>query len=246
MTTADSLAPPRGSGRRSRASLPVAATAVVSALTALFIVPVYLTLDPDLSRIELRPDSALHFPLVVVHAATGGVALLTGPFQLSRRLRRRRGRHRWIGRVYLFAGVLPSALTGIGAALLTTSGPVSVLAFLLLDVLWLATALAAYRAARTGRYAEHREWMLRNFSLTCAAVTLRLWLGLLVALQLPWLDSFYGGDFDRLFDTAYSLSHWLAWVPNLLLTEVYLARRAAREARRALAGAQQAAVGAHE
>ncbi|MEY9214276.1 DUF2306 domain-containing protein [Thermobifida halotolerans] len=235
MATPDTLTPPRDPERPRRtrwprASLTVAVTAVSCVLITLVFVPTYLTLDPDTSRIEIRPDSALHFPFLVVHAVTGGVALLSGPPQFSRRLRRHRTWHRWTGRVYLFAGVLPSALTGIVAALLTPSGPASMAAFLMLDVLWITTALAAYHAARTRRFAAHREWMLRNFALTFSAVTLRLWLGVLIAVQLPWLESGYNGDFERLFDTAYAITHWVAWLPNLLLMEVYLARHAAREA----------------
>lgn len=222
-----------------RASLIVAATAFACVLVAAFFVPPYLTLDPGASRIALRPDSALHLPTVAIHAATGGIALLTGPLQFSRRLRRRRAWHRWIGRVYLFAGVLPSALSGLVATLLTSSGPVAMTAFLTLDILWLITALAAYRTARTGQYAEHRKWMLRNFSLTFAAVTLRIWLIAMIAIQLPWLGSLYGGDFKQISTTAYTVSQWMSWLPNLLLVEIYLARRAARDAQHALAAAAQ-------
>jgi len=35
--------------------------------------------------------------------------------------------------------------------------------------------------------------MLRNLALTFAAVTFRGWLGLFIAVQLPLLDSVYGG-----------------------------------------------------
>lgn len=239
MTDSDT-APPSRAARRpppvrwTRASLAVTVTAAACILVTLVFVTPYLTLDPDASRVELRPDAAPHFPALVVHAATGGIALLTGPLQFIGRLRRRGAWHRWIGRVYLFAGVLPSALAGIVAALLTSSGPVSTVAFLALDFFWITTALFAYRAARTRRYAEHRRWMLRNFALTLAAVTLRIWLNLLVVVQLPWLDSVYNGDFERLFDTAYAITHWVSWVPNLLLAEVYLAREARRSRTAAL------------
>ena len=58
--------------------------------------------------------------------------------------------------------------------------------------------------------------MVRNFAATFAAVTLRLWMPLLIiAAHLP-------------FSVAYPLVAWLAWVPNLVLAELgirYLARR---------------------
>lgn len=50
------------------------------------------------------------------------------------------------------------------------------------------------------------------FALTYAAVTLRLWLGVLVPIL---------GDFR----SAYVLVPFLAWVPNLLVVEWLLRRR---------------------
>ncbi len=49
-----------------------------------------------------------------------------------------------------------------------------------LAVLWTAFAGAGLRAVRNGDVAAHRRRMLRAFAMTYAAVTLRLWLVLLV------------------------------------------------------------------
>ncbi|GAA1010391.1 hypothetical protein Aple_028520 [Acrocarpospora pleiomorpha] len=46
--------------------------------------------------------------------------------------------------------------------------------------------LLAYRAARERRFREHQAWMIRNFALTYAAVTLRAALPVLILLQLPF------------------------------------------------------------
>ncbi|MEQ9003518.1 MAG: DUF2306 domain-containing protein, partial [Pseudomonadales bacterium] len=62
----------------------------------------------------------------------------------------------------------------------------------------------------------HRRWMVRNFALTFAAVTLRLELGLLTG-ALGWS-----------FDHAYLTVAWLCWVPNLVVAEWWLLRPAAR------------------
>jgi hypothetical protein len=56
--------------------------------------------------------------------------------------------------------------------------------------------------------------MVRNVAVTLAAVTLRLWLPVLLGMHVP-------------FDTAYPIVAWLCWVPNLLVAETII-RRGAR------------------
>ncbi|GAB3992334.1 hypothetical protein GCM10029992_01020 [Glycomyces albus] len=67
--------------------------------------------------------------------------------------------------------------------------------------------------------------MLRNMALTFAAVTLRIYLGLFIGVQVPLLDSVYGGDFDALFSVAYTASIVGSIVFNWLFIEMYLRRR---------------------
>lgn len=75
----------------------------------------------------------------------------------------------------------------------------------------LYTASHAYGEARARNFVAHRRWKIRNFALTFAAVTLRLYLPAAAALEVP-------------FATAYPAIAWLCWVPNLLVAE-WLARR---------------------
>ena len=75
------------------------------------------------------------------------------------------------------------------------------------------------------------RWMLRNLALTFAAVTFRGWLGLFIAVQLPLLDSVYGGDFGRLFHTAYTVTTWAAFIPNVVIVSLYLRARSTRAPR---------------
>ncbi|MEU6861153.1 hypothetical protein AB0B28_20035 [Glycomyces sp. NPDC046736] len=67
--------------------------------------------------------------------------------------------------------------------------------------------------------------MLRNMAATFAAVTLRIYLGLFIAVQVPFLDSVYGGDFQALFDVAYVASIVGSVVLNLLFMELWLRRK---------------------
>jgi hypothetical protein len=81
------------------------------------------------------------------------------------------------------------------------------LGFGALAVAWLYTGLRAYLAIRARDVTAHRRWMVRNFSLTFAAVTLRLWLPASVVTGIP-------------FAIAYPVIAWLCWVPNLVLAEL--------------------------
>ncbi len=185
----------------------------------------YAGFDPSNSNVGLRPNIPWHFPLLVAHILTGCVALGTGPLQFVRRIRTHRRVHRYIGRAYLFAGVFPSSLAGLGVALLTTAGPVASAGLVVGDILWMVTAVAGYRAARAHRYRDHGEWMIRNFAITFAAVSFRIWLPLLILVQLPLLGTVYDGNFQPLFDHAYSVTAWLAFIPNLLFVNSYLRRK---------------------
>jgi hypothetical protein len=81
----------------------------------------------------------------------------------------------------------------------------------------------ALRAILRGRIEEHRHWMMRNFSLTFAAVTLRLWIPILIVAQLP-----SGIDAEVAFNQAYQTVPWLSWVPNLIVAEMLIQRHIQR------------------
>ncbi len=212
----------------------VVAVAFLSLGVVAYAAVVYGGFDVSASQVETRDELPWHYPLLWAHIATGAIALTLGPLQFVRRIRRVPRVHRYIGRVYLFAGVVPSSIVGIVVALLTTSGPVAAAGLVVGDVLWITTAALAYAHARAGRYRQHGQWMIRNFAVTFAAVTFRAWLGLTIVGQLPILESVYGGDFDALFAVAYTSTCWLAFIPNLLFVNLYLRRRRARRVQGAL------------
>lgn len=81
------------------------------------------------------------------------------------------------------------------------------LGFACLALGWLYTGWRAYLAIRARDIVSHRRWMVRNFALTFAAVTLRLWLPASMASGIA-------------FELAYPEIAWLCWVPNLLVAEL--------------------------
>lgn len=158
-----------------------------------------------------------------VHITAASLALLLGPLQFWARLRNRRRRlHRTIGRTYLLA-VAVGASASLVIAPFNTVGMVGFFGFGTLGVLWLWTGRRAYRAIRSGDVRGHQAWMIRNFALTYAAVTLRLLTFALVTVQLV-----AGGPdvtFEAAFDNAYYAMPFLPWLVNLVVAEWLIRRR---------------------
>ncbi|HSV57888.1 MAG TPA: DUF2306 domain-containing protein [Variovorax sp.] len=151
-------------------------------------------------------------PWMMLHVAGAATALLLGPWQFLAGLRSRRPQvHRWIGRVYvlccLFGGV-----SGLLLALGSTAGPIATAGFGLLGIAWIATTARGWQLARQRRFRNHREWMIRSFALSFAAVTLRIYLPLPSLLGIDFLP-------------AYQAISFLCWVPNLLVAEWWLRTR---------------------
>lgn len=164
--------------------------------------------------------SAIRWSLIV-HASAGGLALLLTPVMASARLRTRRPVwHGRSGRV-LLASILVAAGSGLVIAQVSYAGLVGRVGFSMLAVLWAASAVGAVRAAVRQDRPAHRAWTTRTLALTYSAVTLRLWLGVLVAAQRPGSDAAAKLAFDR----AYPIVPFLCWVPNLLLAEWMIRRR---------------------
>ena len=170
---------------------------------------------------DMKASFLAHANAIYIHAFAAIIALVIGPFQFSAALRKSRPTmHRWLGRCYLAVGVLIGGLSGLYLSQYAYGGPVARLGFAALAVLWLYTGLRAYLAVRRGAIDEHRKWMVRNFSLTFAAVTLRLYLPVSMVMGIE-------------FAVAYPVIAWLCWVPNILFAELQynIANNKARQPR---------------
>ncbi|GGM72986.1 hypothetical protein GCM10012275_49550 [Longimycelium tulufanense] len=192
-----------------------------------FSLPPYLTFDPAQSRLPLREGFAPHYPMLVAHILFGTVALLTCCLQVWPWFRQRHPvAHRIVGRVYVFAGMIPTALTGLVVALAAvTSGVAGKVGNSLLVVVWVAVTFAGFRAARQRRFGEHRRWMIRGFALMTSIVVNRLWVVLCIAALQPFAATYFGGDEVAMNQAAVDTAIWLSWVVNLLIAEWWLERR---------------------
>ncbi|MFD0885676.1 DUF2306 domain-containing protein [Streptosporangium algeriense] len=191
----------------------------VSALgVAAYAVPPYLSGNPADSNVPIDPDVALHYLSLAVHAVPGGLALIIGPSQFMTRLRARNpGLHRVAGRIYMIS-VLAASGAAVFAATFSLSGLSVRVAFYLLVVAWLYTLAKSYRSIRRGDVRLHQIWLIRNYALTFAAVTLRVYL--LVGLQLK--RSFTSLPFDEI----YNASAWASILVNVIVAEYFVIQRA--------------------
>jgi len=170
--------------------------------------PVGALVHPD-----MKPAYEARAGAIVLHVFSAVVALALGSFQFREGLRTRHPRlHRAMGRLYLGVGVLVGGLSGLYLAAGAFGGPVARVGFAALALAWLYTGWMAYAAIRAGDVASHRAWMLRNFALTTAAVTLRIYLPVSMLAGIP-------------FEVAYPAIAWLCWVPNLLAASLLTARQ---------------------
>lgn len=177
------------------------------ALAAYAFLPLGAAIHPD-----MRPAFAAHRVAVYAHVFAASTALALGPFQFAAGLRARRpGLHRAFGRVYLGVGVLVGGLSGLWLAPHAFGGPAARLGFGCLALAWLVTGAFAWRAAVARDLAAHRRWMVRNFALAFAAVTLRLYVPGSVLAGVP-------------FEAAYPVIAWMCWLPNLAVAEVAFVR----------------------
>ena len=116
-----------------------------------------------------------------------------------------------MGAIYIVTVLLLTGPSGLIMGFFANGGPLSVVAFSTLALLWWWFTFKAYTAIRNRDYEAHSKFMYRSFALTLSAVTLRLWKYVIVnyLYEMPPMD-------------LYRLVAWLGWVPNLILAEILI------------------------
>ena len=162
------------------------------------------------SKSEELLGSIWYMPVFYGHILFGGVALLVGWSQFSTKLRATRIQlHRNLGKTYAIM-VTVSGLCGLILAYYATGGIITQLGFSVLGILWLFTTYKALTSVKQKKIVQHQFWMIRSFALCFAAVTLRIWLPVLIGgVGLEFID-------------AYKIVAWLCFVPNLIFAEVII------------------------
>lgn len=138
------------------------------------------------------------------HISLGGFALLIGWIQFSKKIRTKYIKfHRWTGRIYVISAII-SGIAAVYIGFYATGGIISSLGFISLGLIWLYATTRAYLFARGKQFIQHEKAMYFSYAACFAAVTLRIWLPILISVF---------GDFI----IAYRIVSWLCWIPNILV-----------------------------
>ncbi len=165
------------------------------------------------------PDLAFHGALrpwsFYLHVGGATMALLFGPWQFFSVFRNAYPMaHRSLGILYI-VGCLVGGVSGIHIGFYSPNGPVAAAGFMVLGTLWLGTTGLGLCNIVKGNIATHKRWMIRSFSLTFAAVTLRLLFPPMFAYGLEPA-------------TIFSILAWVSWMPNLTIANYFIIQKHGR------------------
>lgn len=177
----------------------------------------YIPINLDVAFLKIKQDYINIIPWRIaffVHVFTSMFALVAGFTQFSGFiLKKHKKIHRTIGKIYVFVILFLTGPSGFIMALYANGGITSRLAFLILDILWIAFTFKAFQMALKKNLKKHKKFMYRSYALTLSAVTLRAWKYILVFLFQP-------APMD-----VYKIVAWLGFVPNLLLVEYLIYKK---------------------
>lgn len=192
------------------------ALGVALALNALM----YLNFDPDYKFLRLKQDAIAtgwYLPFYYSHVLVSALILISGFFQVSDISRRWIKVHRFLGYIYVMGILFFAAPGGFVMSLFIGRGPWVLASFITQGILWFVCTAIAFNKIRSRDIDGHKEWMWRSFSITVAAITLRLYI------------LFLSGSADLSQPSGYATLAWLSWVPNLFVAELLIAKTKSRK-----------------
>ena len=193
---------------------------IASLLTALALLGLWFIARSALPYFNISPNhyGPYFWPRrwgLVLHIAGGITALVVGLVQLWLGLTNRiAALHRALGKLYV--GVIAVAsIAGFYLALTIPGNAPYASGLFFLCVAWVITTSMAVLAIRRRDVFQHREWMMRSYSVTFAFVTFRFGVDALTSQGLA------AGD-------AQAIMAWACWAIPLLLLEPMLQLRKVR------------------
>lgn len=176
-------------------------------LTSLYPI-MYLVADKPVALLRSKSPELLNSTIYNIffysHITFGGIALLIGWIQFSKNIRKKHVKwHRIIGKMYIIS-VLISVPAGLYIAFFATGGLSTKFGFSLGGLFWIIFTYLGFSSIRKGNIYTHRKFMMYSYASAFSAVTLRLWLPLLILIFGEFL-------------LAYKIVAWLSWVPNMVI-----------------------------
>jgi uncharacterized membrane protein len=158
---------------------------------------------------------------LLFHLAGGLTAIVAGLVQIWLGLTNRVSQlHRVLGKVY-GAGVLIGSIGGFYLAFTIPESLAYKSGLFTLNIAWLVTTGMAIYAIRTRRIQQHRDWMIRSYTVTFAFVTYRLGTTLLRNwMHLPGTE---------VADAIDNIMAWACWAVPLVLVEPFIQLRVMRQ-----------------
>jgi len=169
--------------------------------------------DPYARNYVLHPWPA------ALHIVPGLIYLLGAPLQLSARFRRKHlTLHRRMGRIIVPSGIV----AGTFALVIGISHPFDGLAegsaAAVFATWFLACLVLAFVAVRRRDIARHRRWMIRAFAAGIGIGAIRLWVGILGAIQSAMTGTMAMSPQQG----TYGIAFWLGFSSTVLVGEWWL------------------------
>jgi hypothetical protein len=176
----------------------------------------YLAMKPDVDFLKYK-YTVYHIDYwrigFYAHVFTSVFVLLAGATQFSKYLIFKFPRfHRAMGYSYVWLVLFVSGPGAMAMAIHANGGFPSRASFVLQTIMWLSFTGAAWYYAVKKKFIRHAECMLLSYSLTFAAVTLRV---LKIAFTLMEVK------FNRPVDQYITVA-WMSWVPNMIIAAMLI------------------------
>lgn len=158
----------------------------------------------DYYFVQQKEAFTVHRIALLIHIIFGTIALFLGAINVLLGIKRKTSKlHHRLGRIYGIS-VFIAAPAGLFMAQYAFGGTIGRIGFSTLAVLWFFTLIAAMYAIIIKKdFSNHAFWIILNFSLTFAAVTLRIQVAPFALLSN--------------FESYYAIIAWTCWVPNLFI-----------------------------
>ncbi|MDY8136462.1 DUF2306 domain-containing protein [Aquimarina sp. 2201CG5-10] len=172
----------------------------------------YYFADEPIGFLNSKPmDSYMYFISFYTHISLGGIALLIGWTQFSKKLRNRYLKlHRIIGKIYI-SSILIGGPFAFYLGFFVYGGLVTQIGFTFGAMIWILFTYLGYSAIRKGNMVKHKEYMMYSYAGTCAAIVLRL-----ILPPLMMITS---------FKIAYGISVWMSWMPSVFLVYLFIHKK---------------------